>query len=485
MSSRDEKGSSKSGMGLGAKAFLCLLLSLSACVATINADNSISELDGAIIFVLALLSIVAFFIWVHAIANAQYKPSLEKRHRSGSRLIEVSAPERGDGDIMIGNVRVPRDKELYHFTIEGAPGSGKTQTINQILHVARERGDTVVVLDSNYELHKQFARRGDIILSPFDESGEGWSPINEVRDPSDWGSIFTSFIGEGHGDSRTWNGMAREFATAAATRYHRECKAANHDFDLTELFNLLTSASPEQVAMLVEGTSAATLATSDKALANVRMSLIEGLASWPHLKPGNFSIRDWVDSNARPSIWIPYRKRNLAVMKHLMSAWLDQMILSAIDGGRSEKRTWLIVDELGNLGEIGGLVNSTTEIRKPGFRVVTALQDFNQVVETYGKTRASTLLNNMANKVFFRVSSGDVAERMSRDLGDRRVLTVSRNIDGDGRQGYSERDEIERVVIGSEITSLPNLTAFVKLAESGEIKKTKIELYDEWKKGRS
>ena len=76
---------------------------------------------------------------------------------------------------------MPLGAEPLHTLIEGATGTGKTQLLKQMVEHIRARGDTIVVVDTGYDLYKVFGRDGDIVLSAFDPASPGWMPQNEVR----------------------------------------------------------------------------------------------------------------------------------------------------------------------------------------------------------------------------------------------------------------------------------------------------------------
>jgi len=417
-------------------------------------------------------------------ANIDSSP-IKKAQIGGNELRKAISPDLGEpGAVPIGNTRMPIAKEPLHTVIEGATGTGKTQILKTWIDAVRKRGDVVVVVDSNYDLYDTLGQPGDIILSPFDDRSPGWFPTNEVHNAADWAGLASSFVGEGSGDSAEWHAMARAMFAAVSRNYWLACKEAGRPFSNAELFELLTSASPEIIRPLIAGTPAASLADNERGLNSVRMSFIETLKFWPFLKEGGFSIRDWVETKGdRPSIFIPYRKRNLAEMKNLISAWLDQMIIAACDGGSSNRKTWIIIDELSGLGEIPALLTGVTELRKTGFRVVVGLQDFHQLRHIYGPNRAETLLNNLSNKVILRANSAEIAERQSRLLGEAKHIVTSTSYGQSSGQGGSSstttsyQESRERIVSPEDLTSLPDLTAYVKFSGDDTVRRTAIQPY--------
>lgn len=414
-------------------------------------------------------------------ASPRFTPALSRTHLEGAKVDKLEAMQKLEG-VPVGYARMPGNVEALHTLIEGATGTGKTQVLKRMVDYLRTRGDTVVVVDTGYDLHKALGRPDDIVLSVFDEAGPGWLPQNEIQSPTDWGALADSFIGDGAGEAQQWHQMAKALFVAVARGYQREVTAAGQDFDHRELFHLLTQAPAADLAPFVNGTAAAGLAENEKGLGNVRMTFFSSLKFWEHLRPGDFSVRRWVENKTdRPSIFIPYSKRSLPECKSLISAWLDQIITAACDGGEDrDNKVWIIIDELSGLGEIPALKVAVTELRKTGFRVVVGIQNYEQVEALYGRSGAVTITNNLSNKVVMRANDSGTGERQSRLIGDARFrrFSASQTTQANGGSlSQSAQDEVSRIVLASEITSLPDLTALVHWAGSDTWFYTSLPIY--------
>ena len=436
------------------------------------------------VFLVSLGSvIVTGFVWWAS--DRLFSPALiEKRQLAGAKVRAATANDSQGEGVPIGGLRMPLRVEPQHLIIEGATGTGKTQLLKQMIDYMRDRGDTLVIVDSNYEMHRTFGRQGDLVLSPFDENSPGWLPHNEVRTPADWNALAETLIQSGEGNSAEWNKMARAFFVGIARGYQREVDAAGLDFDHMALFRLLTSADVDEIAPFLEGSAAASLAENEKGLMNIRMSFYDSLGFWSDLKPGSFSLRDWVRSHDRATIFIPHTKRTLSAARPLITTWLDQIVQEACDGGEDrERRVWIIIDELSSLGRIPALEEAVTELRKTGFRVVAGLQAMAQVQKTYGQHSAETIVGNLSNKVWFRPSGEATAERISREIGTARYRVTSRSESHTEKSGpnpnisISETERDERLVLASDLAGLPDLHAYVRWAGSNETVKTVVPIF--------
>ncbi|WP_405402754.1 type IV secretion system DNA-binding domain-containing protein [Paracoccus sp. Ld10] len=407
----------------------------------------------------------------------------DRQRIDGAKVLRLEEPmTSGEPLLPIGFARMPLAAEPVHTLIEGATGMGKTQVLKGMMEFIRARGDTVVVVDDNYDLHKAFGKSGDIVLSAFDEASPGWLPQNEVKAPADWSALAQSFIGDGHGEAAQWHQMAKALFAAVGRGYARITDEAGEPFDHTEFFHLLTQASAEDLAPFVKGTAAASLGVNDKALNNVRMTFFSTLKFWEYLRPGDFSLRDWVEQGGdRPSIFIPYTRRSLEESKNLISCWLDQIITTAVDLGENrENRVWVIIDELSGLGEISGLQTAVTLLRKTGFRVVCGIQNYEQIEKFYTSAGAKTITNNMVNKVILRATDPTTADRQSKLIGDARfrIFKASESASAGGKGvSLSMEEKVERLVLPSELSNLAPLNAFVIFSGDETTYRTPIPVY--------
>lgn len=436
-----------------------------------------SPLRGLILAASPLLFLALFF----KLTDTPARAGQNRRKIGGASVESASKPQSGEG-LLLGSVRLPFHVEPQHIIAEGAPGTGKTQLLKQFIAQVLERGDKVVVIDSQFEFFNTFADQyGGTILSPFDDRSPGWLPQNEVRTSTDWNALAETLIAKGEGNSAEWNAMARAFFAAIAKGYHREVKAAGVEFDHIALFRLLTSSSVEEIAPFLEGSAAASLAENEKGLTNVRMSFFESLSFWEDLRPGSFSVRDWVADDNRQNLFIPHTKRTLGAIRTLIATWTDQVVQEACDLGENrDRRVWVIIDELASLGKIPSLEEAAAELRKTGFCLLVACQTVEQLQARYGREGSRAINSNLGTKVWLRVNDPDSAERISRAIGDARHRIEATSVSGEGgrnKRNVSVTDQTERLVLASDIAGMENLKAFVRPAESSTSYYTTIPIF--------
>jgi type IV secretory pathway TraG/TraD family ATPase VirD4 len=130
------------------------------------------------------------------------------------------------------------------------------------------------------------------------------------------------------------------------------------------------------------------------------------------------------------------------------------------------RRTWLILDEVSALGKIGALEDFLTRARKSGGCAIVGLQSIAQLRERYGRNGAESMLSCLSSQLILNVSDPDTADYMSRVLGDVQVarrLRSAGQADHGANVHWSRTVQTERLILPSEITSLPQLCGFLRL----------------------
>lgn len=133
----------------------------------------------------------------------------------------------------------------------------------------------------------------------------------------------------------------------------------------------------------------------------------------------------------------------------------------------------MILDEVASLGLIGSLSDGLTKGRKYGLCCVIGLQSSSMLRTAYGREGATTLLSCLRNSIIFAVDDADTADNMSRRLGDSEQERQDETVSDSGKSS-STRRTTSRLVLPSEIMTLPNLTAYLKLAGDYPVARVRI-----------
>lgn len=378
--------------------------------------------------------------------------------------------------ITLGGIPLPAESENLHTLLAGSTGTGKTTLVDEILSIAIPRGDRVIVCDPNGHHLSRFFKNGDTVLNPFDLRSPGWSIFNEVRKDFDYDRLAHSLVPDGLGSDKQWHHYAQVLC-AETTR----ALMLRGDGSTEKMMHWLTIAKADELATLLAGTPAQGLFDKDasKALASTRFILTTQLNPHKYLKPGEFSLRTYLESG-RGNLFITWREDMQTALMPLISTWTDIVANAALSlPANAERRIWLVLDELGALGRLNSLESILTRGRKHNICVVSGIQSTAQLDRIYGRESAIVLRSCFRNLVVFAVakSDPDTAEMLSRSLGEREVdrQQHSRSEGPNGiTKGVSLQRVSERIAIASQITELPNLSAFVALAGDAPTRRIQV-----------
>jgi type IV secretory pathway TraG/TraD family ATPase VirD4 len=411
-------------------------------------------------------------------------------HRRGARIREGRAAQRraarlqllGRGPLVtLAGIGVLPQDEVKHFKLIGTTGTGKSTAIRELLAAALHRGDRAVITDPDGGYLARFhdAGRGDVILNPFDRRSLRWDPFAEIREPYDAEQLASSLVPSTEDASgREWRGYARTFLAAVVRRCH---EIDRHD--VADLWRLIAMAPGTELRPLVAGTPAQPFLEPENArmFGSIRSVAASAAAALEHVQAQRaraLSVRDWI-GHGRGVLFLPYQASQIAALRTIIATWVRLAIFEAMCH-ESDRRLWLVVDELDALGAIDGLKDALARLRKFGGRCVLGFQSIAQVSSTYGAGEAQTLVENCGNTLILRCSAsehGGTSQFASRLIGEREVArrSTSRGRDGSGFPGgrgwrrslnVSEQRVTEAAVLASELEQLPDLTGYLKTASS-------------------
>lgn len=384
--------------------------------------------------------------------------------------------------VTVAEIPIPLEIETLHFLLNGATGTGKSVSMRELSFSAMLRGDRMVILDPNGDMLSKFGREKDIILNPYDSRSKGWSIFNEIRNDFDFERFALSLVPRGASDDgEEW----REYGRLIVECVSRKLNEAG-DRSIKSLFHWCTIAEMEELRDFLEGTKAQSLfagsSEASKALTSARFVLSSSLSKHVDMPGGDFSIRDWLDDEKGGNIYITWREDMAEALKPIISTWVDIYFSSVLSLPESKtRRLWAFIDELASLSKLPSLEAALTKVRKHGLRVVAGLQSTAQLDRIYGREEAQTIRACFRSLVVLGGSKDDpqTNEDMSKSIGEHEVERdrFSMNMGGDRPNTSSQSKERnrERVIMPSEIATLPNLEAIIALAGNLPITRTTLK----------
>ena len=426
---------------------------------------------------------VAFLLYV---LNELKPDDLDKHVVRGTSIVSaerlasktrVKSRKRTLSQIEVAGVPIPYQCESAHMLLAGSTSSGKTTAADEMLAGAVARGDRVIVIDPNGHALSLFAKKGDVVLNPFDVRSQGWTIFNEYRKPYDFERFAKSVIPDSSDASaQQWHGFAQQLF-AEVTRTAAQTGETNTE----RLLYWLTQASAKDLAAYLAGTAATGLFEpgAEKAFASTRFILSHHVSAFQYLRPGEFSLRTWLEER-KGDLYITWREDMLVTLRPLVSAWVDILIASILTLPDSEPRPlWLFLDELASLQRLNSLEAGLTKGRKHGLRVIAGLQSVSQFDAVYGQHHAKTLRSCFRNLIALGCANSDphTAKEISDGIGqcetERTQRTLSSNKSGSSTSSSRIRS-IEPALLPSELMSLPPLHGFLKLAGGYPVGKIRL-----------
>ncbi len=391
-----------------------------------------------------------------------------------------------------------KDFEVQHVLLDGTTGSGKSVALRKLLKWIRKRGDKAIIYDKGCTFVGNFYNpETDYILNPFDERSAYWDVWLDGQEESDYENIASALIPQsGEGDP-FWVTAARTIFTSTSYKMGLEEKEQRSTQRLLEI--MLTS-ELEDLGAYVKGTESSTL-VSEKA-AKMAISIKSILAAY--IKSLRFlegldekdtagkerprlSIKDWVQNDAEKGfLFLSSNAEQHVSLRPLISTWLAIASTSLLGlKPDSNRRIWVIMDEMPTLHKLPELAETIAEVRKFGGCYLIGIQSFAQLQKNYGKNTADELFDLLNTRLFFRAPSEPMARVTSADLGEvefeekREQYSYGAAQVRDGVTLGSNRIK-QAAVSSTEVMQLEDLEFYLK--NSGKFPISKIQMkYDKFK----
>lgn len=394
--------------------------------------------------------------------------------------------------IKFGNVVIPPTVEDYHFSIAGTTGSGKSQTMFQILKVISARNENAIVFDIGGDFLKRFRRPNDKIFNPFHPDSVRWNPLLEIRKKRDCATLAEAITAVNESDvtGKRWADYNKSFLTAIL-EFMFEVGSTSIDQFLYYAFE----ADQSILKGVLAGTTAAAYVQdgNEEVFQSIRTTAVNKLDAWKYLSDINnnkpeFSIREWIKSQPSESIFIAVKDSDMASLREMISCFYALAFQEALDIPKFNTRLWFFLDELDTLGYIVSLRHGLTKLRKHAATIVLGFQAISQLRAIYGQHITDTLHINTRVQIAMTVT-GDTAKYFSEIFGtqevNRRQKNYSESTSGmlsSNNNSSTVANNIQRIVgktlLDSDFSSLPNLTGYIRLIGLPEITRFKIPYSD-------
>ena len=432
-----------------------------------------------------ILSMILAFVFHRSMGGIERQTVLQGNEAKGIRAAHAyykKALPADDNGIRWGGVNVPTEEATTHFLVIGTTGSGKTVTLRLFMQSvlpgigkpgSRKRA---VIYDPKTEMVSilegmGFGTETIAIMNPFDQRCRPWWISADIETATDAETLANILIPEKKDskDDEFWR-SASILLIKAVVRYLN--RVAPRHWTFRDL--LLALRSESIIRKMIDDDPRLKhyeqTFGSDKTAANIMASVIakverfEPIAALWHKAETVFdsrpiSLTEWTEDS---QILVLGRSETaetqLTEINRVLITRLSELLLEKRETRTPE--TFVILDELGSLGNLQSLLKLATEGRSKGVSLAAGFQAEGHIQSNFSKEIAETILGQFNHIAALKIRDETTAKWVSGLMGKVRGIRHTESIsqgnweNGPTRtiqQQYYEED----AVMTSELTGIP------------------------------
>lgn len=352
---------------------------------------------------------------------------------------------RSAGLVIDGIRRLDQERSFRHLALVAPSGAGKTTgyVVPNLLRLKPTA--SAVVTDPSGEIYERtsgyLARRGfDIkVLDVSDPARSlGYNPLARATSPTEIEAVCKVLIdaayGSPSGDQRFWNSGAQTLLSVLVHCLKRQPEEFQNLANLHHLTNLFGGDGRALFRFVAEHTDERTYTTFKGLLGNSE-KVIAGMAATaraalqPLSDPATCQVTareslSFESLRARPTVlFLIVPEHRVRHYGFLLAVFWTQFFAFAMEPpGKRQCPIYAFLDEFGNVGRIPDFEQTITAIRKRRVSVSVILQEVDQVVATYGRAGAATILGGGCSSRLYLPGLGlETCQRLEQVLGRQRV----------------------------------------------------------------
>ena len=430
-------------------------------------------------FALGFVTLALQWILFRFLRSKAKKDSTEQHLRgakliSEDQLIKEVKKRKLQTSLPFGPIPMPVQAECRHSLVLGSSGSGKTQLLSNLLDELLRRGERIILHDYKGDYLERFYHPDrDIIFNPDDQRSIGWSVFDAIETVLDVKTVAQTLIPPSQSKEPFFDDATRGLLEAilhlAVERGQATYKGLN-ELLLMERFQLAQAFALSQNPFVKAG--AVQLQDAGTTTGSILKTLRNKTDFFLQLEDkANFQIGDWL-ANQRGIIFLANHQSVKDAMRPILTLFLDtvahKLLSQADQPARNPDKTFFLLDELAQLGQLHSIESLLTLGRSKGAAVILATQDLAQLKSLYGEDARRTFANNCATQACFALASAEEAKAMSDAFGEQEVLlrqkshSLGRHPSRDGI-GFAQQRQVTKLVLPSEIAQLQPGEFFLKL----------------------
>ena len=391
-----------------------------------------------------------------------------RNHNEGRKEL-LRHREPAEPEILWGGVGLPWSSGPRHFLAAGMTGSGKTNLLLQfmasvLVWIGRKPDQRALVYDPKTELYGFLYGLGlgpkVRILHPLDKRGCAWDLAADVTSPSTAQQMAAILIPEDKESKQPFFTMAAQQILAGAFIFLMKSAPGKWDLRdailLMERRDLLRQALeryPETAGLIEE------YFQNHDCFADVRATMANWLrryrpiaACWYHAED-KVSLEDWIKNEY---VLLLGQDDSIRVQMDAINRALFVRAVQLILGGSDNptRRTWLIVDEVRELGHLDGLSRFLTTARSKGACFCGGYQTPSGMKDAVGEHIADEINDNIWHWALCRMGGDVSAEWASKLVGEVEFEEQTQSV-GPGGTSTSTAVTRRRAILPEYFMELP------------------------------
>lgn len=358
-------------------------------------------------------------------------------YRAQEHYDTVRPPQ--DPGVFFGGMMLPTSEFTTHMKIIGSTRSGKTNLLrlfmqSALVHTFSGVKSRAIIYDPKTEFPSLLAGMGIgeedlLILNPFDARAYAWDMAKDLTDDRDAEAFADIMVPTNPqaGAGKFFDDATRILLGAIVKLYMQYAPGQWTLRDVIlgcqsiELLSLLLENDPDLRADLRAAGSGDTAQNVMATLATVTRRGLKTVAAYEHYhhtQGRTFTIEDWMRNTYILLLGCDRRsKATLQPLNQLMMTRISQMVTSQ----QTDGQTYIILDELPELGKIGDIDRVAKLGASYGVCLSIAFQVYSDVEKIYGKETANSLIGQCDKSAYLRVLDHQTADWSARQIGQTKV----------------------------------------------------------------
>ena len=382
---------------------------------------------------------------------------------------------KNKGIILAEDNYLPLDK-LGNVNVLVVGGSGSGKSASYSIPNAYQMLGSYVFTDPKGELYDKTA--GYLKANGYDikvlnlvnpENSDGYNPLMHIQREIDVDVIANTIIkgqdSDGKGSDPFWDNNAEmllksliyyllekrpkeEINLTSCAEMVRAAASSNGTNLLRELMSELPLSHPARTNFQ----SVEVVAGSEKTYSSILSTLQSKLGKFDSQEIANVTSTNTINfediANHKTAVYVISSDTHTAY-NFLLTIFFAQMIqqlynYADMNGGKLKERTYFILDEFANIGQIPDFDKKISTSRSRGISFSVILQNLDQLEAVYEKSY-ETIMGNCDTHVFLGSNSFKTVEYFSKQLGETTIARDTKSTNRDknfSKQGYSTSDQI-------------------------------------------